>query len=49
MMHENVKYIDKNGVVKEKDLSLTSKVGGFGITQSDIELLIPIEAMRIIM
>lgn len=41
MMHENVKYIDKNGVVKEKDISLTNKAGGFGIVQSDIELLIP--------
>lgn len=41
MMHENVKYIDKNGVIKEKDISLINKVGGFGITQSNIELLIP--------
>lgn len=41
MMHENVKYIDKNGVIKEKDISLINKFGGFGITQSNIELLIP--------
>lgn len=41
MMHENVKYIDKNGVIKEKDISLINKAGGFGITQSNIELLIP--------
>lgn len=32
MMHENVKYIDENGVIKEKDISLINKVGGFGIT-----------------
>lgn len=41
MMHENVKYIDKNGVIKEKDISLTNKAGGFGIAQNDIELFIP--------
>ena len=41
MMHENVKYIDKNGVIKEKDISLINKAGGFGITLSNIELLIP--------
>lgn len=41
IMYENVKYVDKNGIVREKDVSLKSKVGGFGIVQSDIELLIP--------
>mgnify|MGYP004654150515 CR=1 FL=1 len=41
MMHENVKYVDKNGTVREKDISLKSKTGGFGIVQSDVKLLIP--------
>jgi hypothetical protein len=41
LMNENVKYIDSDGLVKEKDLSLTSQADGFGIVQSDIELLIP--------
>lgn len=42
MMDENVKYVDENGDVREKDISLKSILGGFGITQSDIELLIPL-------
>lgn len=41
IMDENVKYEDKNGIIREKDISLKSKTNGFGITQSDIELLIP--------
>ena len=41
VMHENVKYVDKNGSIKEKDVSLISKKGGFGTVQNDIELLIP--------
>lgn len=41
VMHENVKYIDENGSIKEKDVSLISKKGGFGTVQNDIELLIP--------
>jgi len=46
MMDENVKYIDKNGIVKEKDLTLTSKSGGFGIAQSDMDLLIPNDPVK---
>lgn len=42
MMDENVKYVDENGDVREKDISLKSILGGFGITESDIELLIPL-------
>lgn len=41
MMHENVKYVDTDGIIREKDISLKSKTGGFGIAQSDVELLIP--------
>lgn len=46
MMDENVKYIDKSGIVKEKDLTLTSKSGGFGIAQSDMDLLIPNDLVK---
>ena len=41
MMHENVKYVDEDGAVREKDISLKSKIGGFGIVQSNVELFIP--------
>ena len=41
MMHENVKYVDEDGTVREKDISLESRTGGFGIVQSNVELLIP--------
>lgn len=41
IMHENVKYVDENGTVIEKDISLKSKTGGFGIVQSNVGLLIP--------
>ena len=41
MMHEIVKYVDKNGTVRKKDISLKSKTGGFGIVRSNAELLIP--------
>lgn len=41
MMHENVKYVDEDGTVREKDISLESRTGGFGIAQSNVELLIP--------
>lgn len=40
-MEENVKYIDSDGTVREKNLSLVAKSNGFGIAQSDIELLLP--------
>ena len=41
IMDENVKYVDKDGAVKEKDLTLLKKGNGYGITQSDIELFLP--------
>jgi hypothetical protein len=41
MIHENVKYVDEDGTVREKDISLESRTGGFGIAQSNVELLIP--------
>ena len=41
MMHENVKYVDADGIIREKDISLKSKTGGFGIVQNNVELLIP--------
>lgn len=37
----NVKYVDENGVTKDKDITLATKAGGFGLTQSDISLTIP--------
>lgn len=41
IMHENVKYICKDGTIKEKDISLKNATEGFGIVQSDIDLFIP--------
>ena len=46
MMSENVKYVDKDGIVREKDISLKSKAGGYGIAQSDIGLFIPTDPAR---
>lgn len=37
----NVKYVDENGQTKDKDITLATKSGGFGLTQSDISLTIP--------
>ena len=37
----NVKYVDENGATKDKDITLATKAGGFGLTQSDISLTIP--------
>ena len=43
-MYENVKYVDKNGDVKEKDISLVSKSDGYGIARNEFDLHIPISA-----
>lgn len=40
-MEEDVKYFDSDGSVREKDLSLVQKSGGYGIAQSNLELLMP--------
>lgn len=40
-MHENVKYVDEDGTVREKDISLKSKTGGFGTERNNVELFIP--------
>ncbi len=41
MMKENVKYIDKNGNVKEKDITLKREEEGYTLTDSDVELSLP--------
>lgn len=41
IMDENVKFVDENGSIKEKDLTLINQTHGFSTTQSDIDLLIP--------
>ena len=42
MMKENVKYIDKNGEVREKDITLKrEKEEGYTLTESDVELSLP--------
>lgn len=43
-MDENVKFFDKNGDVKEKDISLVSKSDGYGIVRNEFDLHIPISA-----
>ena len=40
-MDENVKFVDKNGDVKEKDVSLVKKTDGFGIVRNEFDLHIP--------
>lgn len=40
-MEEDVKYVDSDGIVREKDLSLVQKSGGYGIARNNLELLIP--------
>lgn len=40
-MDENVKFFDKNGDVKEKDISLVSKSDGYGIVRNEFDLHIP--------
>ena len=41
LMYENVKFKDKNGVVKEKDITLKRKTKGYGTVQNNVDLLIP--------
>ena len=43
-MDENVKYVDKNGDVQEKDISLVSTTNGYGITRNEFDLHIPTTA-----
>lgn len=43
-MDENVKYIDKNGDVQEKDISLVNTTNGYGITRNEFDLNIPTTA-----
>ncbi len=43
-MDENVKYLDKNGNVQEKDISLVSKTNGYGIVRNEFDLHIPTAA-----
>ncbi len=40
-MDENVKYVDKNGDIQEKDISLVSKSNGYGIVRNEYDLHIP--------
>ena len=40
-MHENVKYKDKEGKIKDKDISLVKKNKGYGIAQNEVELFLP--------
>lgn len=40
-LDENVKFIDDNGEIKEKNLSLTSTEKGFSPTCNDIDILLP--------
>ena len=40
-MYENVKFKDKNGKIKEKDISLVDKKNGYGIKQNEVDLFLP--------
>ena len=41
MMYEDLKYTDSSGKVREKDLSLVRKSGGYSIASSNIGLYMP--------
>lgn len=40
-MYENVKFVDDDGKVKEKDVSLVRKDNGYGIVRNNVDLYIP--------
>lgn len=40
-MYENVKYTDKDGKIKDKDISLVKKNKGYGIVQNEVDLFLP--------
>ena len=39
-----VKYRDENGIIREKDLTLVQKSGGYGVVSSDTDMLLPASA-----
>ena len=41
IMDEAVKYVDADGIIREKDLTLTSAIGGYTTSQNDVQLTIP--------
>ena len=41
LMAENVKYVDTKGEIREKDIRLSATEKGFGVTDSDVKLLLP--------
>ena len=43
IMSENVKYIDKSGKIREKDIALTASEKGYSVTDSDVKLLLPLK------
>ena len=43
-MDEKVKFVDKNGDIREKDVSLVSKSDGYGITRNEFDLHLPTNA-----
>ena len=40
-MYENVKYKDKDGKIRDKDISLVKKNRGYGIVQNEVDLFLP--------
>ncbi len=43
IMSENVKYVDKTGKIREKDITLTVSEKGYSVTDSDVKLLLPLK------
>jgi len=39
-----VKYRDSSGIIREKDLTLVQKTGGYGVVSSDMDVLLPLSA-----
>lgn len=45
-MDEAVKFVDANGIIQEKDLTLVPTVGGYTTEKNDIELTLPTDPSR---
>ena len=41
---DNVKYVAEDGTMVDKDLTLVSQAGGYGVKRSDIQYLLPTSA-----
>jgi hypothetical protein len=40
-LDDNVKFVDTDGITKEKDITLVSAKGGYSTRQNNVKLLLP--------